>query len=59
MILEEIQEDLLGDHHDGDDSVSYIPPVVSGSMASHGEETLTTPPPVVQTTQVEDESIQQ
>ena len=57
VILEE-KEDLLGDHHDGD-SVSYIPSVVSESMASHGEETLTTPPPVVQTTQVEDESIQQ
>ena len=39
--------------------MSYGPPVVSGSGASHGEETPTTPPPFVQATQVEDEPIQQ
>ena len=35
------------------------PPVVSGSKASHVEETPTAPPPTVQATQVEDEPIQQ
>ena len=34
-------------------------PEVSGSRASQVEGTLTTPPPVVQATQVEDEPIQQ
>ena len=60
VILEEIQEDLQSDHETNDDPLmSYRPPVVSGSRASRVEETPTTPPPVVQATQVEDESIQQ
>jgi hypothetical protein len=59
VILEEIQEDLQGDHIGSDPVMSYRPPVVSGSRASHVEETPTTPPPTVQATQVEDESIQQ
>ena len=60
VILEEIQEDLQSDHETNDDPLmSYRPPVVSGSRASRVEETPTTPPPVVQATQVEDEPIQQ
>ena len=56
VTLEEIQEDLEGDH---ESPMSYVPPVISGSNASLGEETPTEPPPVVQTTQVEDEPTQQ
>ena len=60
MTLEEIRENLQSDHEINDDPpMSYGPPVVSGSRASHVEETPTTPPPVVQATQVEDEPIQQ
>ena len=59
VILEEIQENLQSDHETNDDPLmSYRPPVVSGSRASRVEETPTTPPPVVQATQVEDEPIQ-
>ena len=60
VILEEIQEDLQSDHEINDDPLmSNRPPVVSGSRASHVEGTPTTPPPVVQASQVEDEPIQQ
>lgn len=56
VTLEEIQEDLEGDH---ESPMPYVPPIISGSNASLGEETPTEPPPVVQTTQVEDEPTQQ
>ena len=59
VILEEIQEDLQSDHNDSDPLMSFRPPVVSGSTASHVEETPTGPPPVVPVTQVEEEPIQQ
>jgi transposase InsO family protein len=67
VTLEEIQEDLQSSDHEmnndihDDHFVPSRPPLVSGSRASHQrvEETLTTTPPNVQATRVEEEPIQQ
>ena len=49
----------MNSHIHDDHSVPTRPPEVSGSRASHAEETPTAPPPVAHATQVEDEPIQQ